>query len=254
MRAHHKFLGGVIHQKEKLVKAEQKRVATNYEMPHGHFSMINRSLSYTLLIGQKNSHKRWPPPSMPMPMLLLLHFTHFLLSYVWEREPQKAFLRQRKWYWAEDTRTYNGYKNASKNVHSIFCICKLDWVTFEVQYLMKYLLRWVFVNIYKECPFQYHFWPMCIDASKYAAAGTSLRKVFHKKFILPSAASLLPYYTTNNHAIRSYLLRIYNSLFLNVTYVFPDEKMISILCKWSRTNSRVQKMISLKKLGQFPVV
>ena len=45
MRAHHKFLGGVIHQKEKLVKAEQKRVATNYEMPHGHFSMINRSPS-----------------------------------------------------------------------------------------------------------------------------------------------------------------------------------------------------------------
>ena len=162
---------------------------------------------------------------------------------MFEKENRKRhFLRQRKWYWAEDTRTYNGYKNASKNVHSIFCDI---WSAVPNE-----IPRWVFVNIYKECPFQYHFWPMCIDASKYAAAGTSLRKVFHKKFILPSAASL----TTNNHAIRSYLLRIYNSLFLNVTYVFPDEKMISILCKWSRTNSRVQKMISLKKLGQFPVV
>ena len=109
----------------------------------------------------------------------------------------------------------------------------------------KYLIKipmWVFVNAYKECTFWYHFWLLCIDdASKYAAAGTSLRKVFHKKFIPPSAASLLPYYTTNNHAIRSYLLRIYNSLFLNVTYVFPDEKMISILCKWSRFTTRTPK-------------
>ena len=52
MRAHHKFLGGVIHQKEKLVKAEQKRVATNYEMPHGHFSMINRRSPTTSTINR----------------------------------------------------------------------------------------------------------------------------------------------------------------------------------------------------------